>query len=86
MTTKPRFVVYTKIPCPYCDAAKKLLEQRGIAFEAIDLTGQDDAIMALKEQLGHSTVPIILFDGQLVGGYTELAELDRTGQLKQMTQ
>ena len=81
----PHFTVYRKMPCPYCDAAKKLLTQRDLAYKDIDLTGNDDAIVALKEKYGHATVPIILFDDKLIGGYEELATLDRSGELKQMT-
>ena len=81
---EPRVTIIRKIPCPYCDAAKNLLKQRGIEYKDVDLTGDDDAIMAAKEKYGHATVPIILIDEKLIGGYNELSALDRSGELKRM--
>ena len=82
MNSEGGFVIYSKKPCPYCDAAKRLLISRNIPFAEIDLTDQDDLIQQTKEKYGHSTVPIILRDGQLIGGYDELAGLDRSGSLQ----
>lgn len=81
---KPRFTIYRKVPCAYCEAAEKLLAQRGIPYQDVDLTGREGDILALKERFGHYTVPIILFDDKLLGGYNELVALDRLGQLKVM--
>ena len=72
--------VYTTAYCPFCDAAKRLLQQRGIPFEAIDVS--DDAERAaLKRRTGWRTVPQIFLDEELVGGYQELAAMDATGEL-----
>ena len=78
------FTVYSKVPCPYCEAAKRLLSARNIPYTLIDLTDKDDEIMAMKNQWGHATVPIVIYKDKLIGGYDELAALDRSGQLKQM--
>lgn len=73
--------VYTTDYCPYCDAAKNLLTQRNIPFEAIDVSNTEDK-MALVARTGLRTVPQIFIGDELVGGYQELAALDQSGELK----
>ena len=67
-----RVILYTSQYCGYCRAAKSLLERSGIPFEEIDLTNTPEKQMELREQTGHTTVPIIMLDDELIGGYTEL--------------
>lgn len=72
--------IYTTAYCPYCRAAKDLLKGKGIEFREIDVS--DDALFdALVKRTGWKTVPQIFFDDKLVGGYRELAEMDRAGHL-----
>ncbi|MEM7494732.1 MAG: glutaredoxin 3 [Myxococcota bacterium] len=75
--------VYTTSVCPYCKAAKQLLEQEGIAYEEKDVTGQDDKRAWLLEKTGRRTVPQIFFGEESVGGYDDLAALKQAGQLHQ---
>lgn len=68
-------IVWSKTPCPYCDQAKALLKQRGIAYEERNIT--DGAWN--KEQLMEAvptarTVPQIFMHGKLIGGFTELRD------------
>lgn len=76
-----RVKVYTKDPCPYCVRAIQLLENLEIPFEEVDLTDRDDEIQKLKQETGWRTVPIIMIDGELVGGYMDLKELNDSGEL-----
>lgn len=74
--------IYTTGYCPYCSAAKALLARKGVAFAEIDVTGDDAARESLVERSGgRRTVPQVFIDGQSIGGYDELAALDRGGQL-----
>jgi glutaredoxin 3 len=69
--------------CPYCLNAKKLLTQRGIAFQEILVPLSDDAKWdELYELSGMRTMPQIFFQNQLVGGYQELAALDKKDHLE----
>jgi len=69
--------------CPYCERAKALLKQRGISYEEIKLSMDDDAAWdALTKRSGMKTAPQIFHNDQLIGGYTELAALDGKDQLK----
>lgn len=77
----PQVIIYTKDPCPYCVRAINFLNGKGVPFEEIDLTGKDDEIQRIKRETGWATVPIILIDGKLIGGYTDLKNLDEDGKL-----
>ncbi len=73
--------IYTTNWCPYCTAAKSLLDEKGVPYEEIDVT--DPALrMAMVERAhGRRTVPQIFIGERHVGGYDELAQLERRGQL-----
>jgi glutaredoxin 3 len=76
--------MYSKVPCPYCVSAKNFLNGKNIPFQEIDLTGKPEEIDRIKEETGWRTVPIILINGQLIGGYTDLKALDDQGQLDKL--
>jgi len=81
MPEAPKIEVYTTSYCPFCDAAKRLLKARGLAYTEIDVT---DPLKKeeLKNRTGWRTVPQIFIDGKLIGGYQELAEMDQKGFFK----
>ena len=76
--------MYTTAWCGYCVRAKQLLEQRGLPFEEIRVDEDPDFREKLEEQTGGWTVPQILIDGKPIGGYTELWQLDRSGELEKL--
>jgi glutaredoxin 3 len=76
--------VYTKIPCPYCEHAKKFLKARDIPFNLIDLTDKPDEMARIKKQTGWSTVPIILVGEKLIGGFSDMKELDEKGEFESL--
>ncbi len=68
-----KVVIYTTRYCPYCSAAKKLLQSKKVVYEEIDVTDDD----AMREKLvqmsgGRETVPQIFIDGKSIGGYEDL--------------
>jgi glutaredoxin 3 len=76
----PEVKVYTKDPCPFCVRAIRLLNELHVPFEEIDLTGKDEEIQKIKNETGWRTVPIIMVDGKLIGGYTDLQALVNEGK------
>jgi glutaredoxin 3 len=65
-------IVWSKYNCPYCDQAKSLLTQKGIAFEERKIGDgytREDLLEAVPNA---RTVPQIFLDEELVGGFTEL--------------
>jgi glutaredoxin 3 len=73
--------IYTTTYCSYCRAAKALLQERGVAFDEIDCTTDDQTRRWLVEQTGQRTVPQIFIGGVPVGGFSELSRLDRDRKL-----
>ena len=74
--------IYTKAYCSYCYAAKNLLTKRGFTFEEVALSGDFAAEREMHDLTGGTTVPQILINDTAIGGFTELVELDRAGELK----
>ena len=77
-----RILLYTTPYCGYCRAAKRLLTSKGLAFSEIDVsedpTKREEMI---SRAMGMRTVPQIFIHGCHVGGYDELAELEREAKL-----
>ncbi len=67
-----RAVVWSKYHCPFCDQAKMLLTQRGIAFEERKIGDGYTREELLEAVPGARTVPQIFLDEKLIGGFTEL--------------
>jgi len=76
--------IYTTNYCPYCRAAKRLLDSKAVKYEEIDLTENEEIKTKVMEELGWQTVPIILINEKLIGGYDQLRELEREGKLDEM--
>ena len=77
-------MIYTTTYCPYCRAAKRLLESKGVNYEEFDLTENEEIKTKVMEELGWQSVPIILINEKLIGGYDQLRELEREGKLDEM--
>ncbi|MBA4284324.1 MAG: glutaredoxin 3 [Xanthomonadaceae bacterium] len=77
---KPVTVYSTRI-CPYCMMAKRLLTQKGVPYEEILIDGNEQLRVDLMARTGRRTVPQIYVGEQHVGGFDDLAALERAGQL-----
>ncbi len=77
-------LAYTTPWCPYCRAALALLELREIEYVEIDVQGNRPARGWLMQVTGQHTVPQIFLRGRSIGGYDELAALDREGKLAEL--
>ncbi len=73
--------IYTKSYCPYCKRAKELLRIKGVSFIEFDVTTDPLKEQEMRQRSGHETVPEIFVDGQLLGGCSELFDLDENGEL-----
>lgn len=77
--------MYTRRWCGYCTAAERLLNSKGVAYEQVDTTGDDQIRRWLVEATGgRTTVPQIFINGQPIGGYDDLRALERQGQLDEL--
>lgn len=81
----PKVEIYTTPLCPYCWRAKKLLGEKGVEFEEIDLWREGKRRAEMQERAeGRSTVPQIFIDGRGIGGSAELAALEASGRLDEL--
>ena len=82
--TAPRVKIYAATWCGYCRAAKQLLDDRQVPYDEIDVTDDQAARSEAADRFDWPTIPIVLIDGELVGGYTELAALDQSQGLQHL--
>ncbi|OUR72124.1 hypothetical protein A9Q78_07385 [Methylophaga sp. 41_12_T18] len=73
--------IVTQDACSYCVAAKNLLTSRSVDFEEIHLVKQADQARELLLQATQRTMPQIFIDGEAIGGFTELNQLVKSGDL-----
>ncbi|GEK10626.1 glutathione peroxidase [Pseudoalteromonas sp. McH1-7] len=65
--------IISKIGCPFCEKAKALLTEKGLAYEELVL-GQQASLTSLKALSGRETVPQVFIGGKHIGGSDDLAE------------
>jgi glutaredoxin 3 len=74
--------IYTTRYCPYCHAAKALLDRKGVAFTEIDVGGDREGRQQMTQRAnGRTTVPQIFIGAVHVGGCDDLYELEQGGKL-----
>ena len=79
--TTPRVTLYTTAYCGYCVRAERLLAARGADVHRIRVDEHPSERLAMMRRTGRRTVPQIYIGEHHVGGYDDLAALDRTGRL-----
>ncbi|PZO70598.1 MAG: glutaredoxin 3 [Pelagerythrobacter marensis] len=78
----PKIDIYTKFGCGYCARAKRLLDQKGAAYNDYDITlGGEKRDEMMRRAPTARTVPQIFIGETYVGGSDELADLERRGKL-----
>lgn len=75
-------IIYTRQACGYCSSAKRLLENKGVAYVEFDATGKPE----LRQEMigraqGRATFPQIFIGATHVGGCDDLHDLDAQGRL-----
>lgn len=73
--------LYTWTSCPFCIRAKSLLDGEGLPYTEYVMDAKHAELDAVKRRYGHPTVPIVLIDGEFVGGYDQLNALQASGGL-----
>lgn len=73
--------LYTWSYCPFCQNAKRLLDNKGYKYEEHVLDDNEEKRLELKTKTGQGTVPYVFIDGELIGGFDNLKEMDDKGRL-----
>ncbi len=83
----PNVEIYTSPLCGFCHAAKRLLTDKGIAFTEHDVMREPGKRQEMLQRAnGRHTVPQIFIGERHVGGYDDMAALDREGKLDPLLQ
>ncbi len=78
----PKIVMYSTLFCPYCMRAKALLDSKGVDYEELRIEGDQERMREMIQRAnGRNSVPQIFIDDYHVGGYDDMAALDRAGKL-----
>ncbi len=81
----PEVTIYATARCGYCQRAKALLRSKGIEqWTEIDVESLPGSWSELTERTGGTTVPQIYIGNHRVGGYDDLAALNRAGVLDRL--
>lgn len=81
MSGQPGVTLYSSAFCPYCMWAKQLLSAKQVSFEEIRIDKEPGQADIMVERSGRMTVPQIFIGDYHVGGYDDMAALDRVGKL-----
>ncbi len=78
-------VLYTRMFCGFCSAARRLLKDKGVAFEEIDVTMKPALRAEMEERSGGGrTFPQIIINGRPIGGCEDLYALETSGELDRL--
>ena len=84
MPARAEVRIYVTSWCPYCIAAKRLLRQKDVTFTEVDVDGRDDLRRWLVSASGQRTVPQVFVNGQPLGGFSDVEDLDQEGKLDKL--
>ncbi|KJZ44657.1 glutaredoxin 3 [Pseudomonas fluorescens] len=76
--------LYTTDTCPYCRSAKSLLASKGVTMQEINIQREPDKLEEMLNRSGRRSVPQIFIGDMHIGGFDDLAKLDRQGGLMSM--
>jgi alkyl hydroperoxide reductase subunit F len=78
-----KITIYSTDGCPFCAKAKSFLAEKGISYEGIEVQPGSSAWKEMKNKTGSGSLPQILIGDEPVGGYSDLAHLEASGELSQ---
>ncbi len=61
--------VFSTPTCPYCLTLKKFLIEKGIEFEDIDVSQNEEARKEMIEKTEQATVPVLDIEGEYIVGF-----------------
>ena len=76
--------IYSTPVCPYCVRAKNLLKEKGQEWTEIDVSDDEERAKMIEIAGGRRTVPQIFIGDTHVGGYDDMAALEREGKLDEL--
>jgi glutaredoxin 3 len=80
----PEITVYTTEPCSFCVRVKQLLATRGLEYAEINLSKDPEGRAQLVERTGMLSFPQVVIGDEVIGGFRETIEADRSGRLRDL--
>ena len=77
-------IIYSAKWCGPCKIAKSILDSKGIYYKEIDIEDENISRQKLKEITGGYTVPQIIINNKIIGGYNELLKIEQNGKLEKI--
>jgi len=82
----PKVTMYSTRFCPYCMAARRLLEMKSVEYTEIAVDGAPELRSEMMAKSGSHTVPQIWIGETHIGGFDDMSRLERQGQLDALLQ
>lgn len=82
--SKPEVLIYSGHRCPYCNAAKKMFDSKGVEYTEINIHDDPAKAEEMVERTKRQSVPQIFIGETHVGGFDDMAELNSEGKLDEL--
>jgi len=69
--------IYTFSTCPYCIRAKRLMNNKGVKYEEIEISNDKEKLEELKQKTNSGTVPQIFINDKFIGGCDDIVDLHK---------
>jgi glutaredoxin 3 len=79
-----QITVYTTEPCSFCVRVKQLLAARGGESAEVNLSKDPAGRAELVERTGMLSFPQVVVGDEVIGGFRETYEADRSGRLREL--
>jgi glutaredoxin 3 len=79
-----QITVYTTEPCSFCIRVKQLLATRGVEYDEVNLSKDPEGRAELVERTGMLSFPQVVIGDEVIGGFRETYEADRSGRLREL--
>jgi glutaredoxin 3 len=84
--SSPDVTIYTGHYCAYCNAAKRILDSKGVEYTEINIHDDPEKIEEMIERTKRQTVPQIFIGDTHIGGFDDMAALNSEGKLDDILQ
>lgn len=72
-SVKGKYVIFYLSYCKYCISALELMKEKKVGFKGYEIGERDKkGFMECMSKYNHKTYPMIFYDGEFIGGWTEL--------------
>lgn len=80
----PEILIYLTPSCPFCKMAIRLLQDKGLSFDQVNVAGNSVLWQEMEQKTGRQTVPQVFVNGHHVGGFDDLSAAEKSGELDRL--